>query len=274
MNPQQLNIFNQNVLENPLKDRYVCLSGDFLVPSKRLSEKLLSIGAKPKRQEEGKEDKISFKYDPTKYIDVFVVGNNPDEDAIKRIELNKHDGFSPIVINEEKLFKFIDGKFSEEDYIPIVKKQLILNLGYYNWTPPIIKGKSFVSRVSSPLKFDEDGKINPISQREIFVPDISGVDMYAFYQMIGNLGGYANREYFDDTNLILLSDATLQNLEQGIKDDVILCIEDVYNKSDANMFNVQFTSEHDFIKWVKRRLEIFPDISTMDLLKIYETKHV
>lgn len=272
MNTRQLNFFDQIELENPLKDRYVCLSGKFRIPYKKLGEKLLSIGAKPKRREEEHEDKISFKYDPTKYIDVFVVGTNPEEDAIKRIELNKHDGFSPIVINEDKLYSFLDGNFSKEDFIPIVKKQLILDFSYYNWTPPTIKGKSFVSRVSSPLKFDEEGITNPISQKEIFVPVISGVDMSAFYQIIGNYGGYANREYFDDTNMIMLSDATLHNLEQGIKDEVILGIEDTYNKSDAIMFNVQFTSEPDFINWVKQRLKIYPDLSTINLLKMYETR--
>ena len=96
--------------------------------------------------------------------------------------------------------------------------------------------------------------------------------MCAFYQMIGNLGGYANREYFDDTNMIMLSDATLHNLEQGLKDEIILDIENRYNKSNTKIFNIQFTSESDFINWVKRRLEICPDKSTMSLLNTYESR--
>lgn len=271
MNTQQLDIFNQMKLENPLKNRYVCLSGEFRVPDKKLTETLLSIGAKPKRREKNDDKKITFRYDPTKYIDVFVVGNNPKEDAIKRIALNKHDGFSPIELNEEKLYEYLEGNFSEEDYIPTVKKQLILDIAYYNWTPPIIKGKSFVSRVSSPLVYSEEGSENPISQKEMYVPKKVGIHTDILYQIIGNLGGYANKEYYDDTNLIMLSINTLNNLECGIKDDVIQNIEDTYNRSDAIMFNVQFTSEPDFIKWVKQRMKLYPDESTIALLEKYES---
>lgn len=270
MNTQQLEMFGQMESENPLKDRHVCLSGEFRVPDKKLKETLLSIGAKPKKMEKEDENKITFRYDPTKYIDVFVVGNNPKEDALKRIELNKHDGFHPIVINEEKLYEYLDGRFSEKDTIPIVNKQLMLDISYYNWTPPIIKGKSFVSRVTSPLEYKEGGYENPLSQKEIYVPKENGIYTDVLYQIIGNLGGYANKEYYDDTNLIMLSIDTLNNLQHGNKDNVIKNIENTYNKSDAIMFNVQFTSEPDFIRWVKQRMELFPDESTIALLQKYE----
>jgi len=271
MNTQQLNIFNQLELENPLKDRHVCLSGDFRVPDKKLREALLSVGAKPKKMEKEDENKITFRYDPTKYIDVFVVGNNPKEDAIKRIELNKHDGFHPIIINEEKLYDYIDGRFSKKDIIPIVKKQLIIDISYYNWAPPIIKGKSFVSRVASPLTYKEDYNDNPISQKEIYVPKEDGILTDVLYQIIGNLGGYANKEYYDDTNLIMLSIDTINNLQHGNKDNIIKKIENTYNNNDAVMFNVQFTSEPDFIRWVKKRMELFPDESTIALLQKYDS---
>lgn len=270
MKTQQLNFFDHMEIENPLKDRYVCLAGEFRVPDKKLKDLLLSIGAKPKRMEKEDENKITFKYDPTKYIDVYVIGDNPKEDAIKRIELNKHDGFCPFIINEEKLYDFIDGRFSEKDIILIVKKQLILDINYYNWTPPIIKGKSFVSRVESPLVYDENGYENPISQKEIYVPRDTDIHRDLLYQIIGNLGGYANKEYYDDTNLVMLSQDTLNNLKIGKKDDVIKNIENTYNNSDAILFNVQFTSEPDFISWVKQRMRVFPDESTIDLLNKYE----
>ena len=88
-------------------------------------------------------------------------------------------------------------------------------------------------------------------------------------QIIGNFGGYANTEYFDETNVIMLSEETLQFLEQGIKDEVITDIEKQYNEGSAKFFNIQFSSEPDFISWVKKRMEKFPDESTMDLLEKY-----
>ena len=191
---------------------------------------------------------------------------------MKRYALNEHDGYHAKMINEDKLYDYLCGKFTEEDLVPdAVEKQLNLDISYYNWSAPTINGKTFVSRVSSPLKYDKEGKKNPISQKEIFVPNISGKNMEAFFQMIGNLGGYANKEYYDDTNMIMLSDETLMKLERGIKDDVILDIEKRYNKSNTKIFNIQFTSESDFINWVKQRMIVFPDESTITLLQKYNS---
>ena len=79
----------------------------------------------------------------------------------------------------------------------------------------------------------------------------------------------ANAEYFDDTNIVMLGESTLAKLEHGIKDDVIQDIENKYNKSSTKMFNVQFTSESDFIKWVTARMDKYPDESTISLLEKY-----
>ena len=176
------------------------------------------------------------------------------------------------MLSEEKLYEYLNGKYTEDDFVPdVVEKRLHIDISYYNWSAPIINGKTFVSRVSSPLIYDDEGKNNPITQKEIFVPDIPGIDMGSFCQIIGNLGGYANKEYFDDTNMIMLSDETLKKLEQGLKDKVILEIEERYNKSNTKIFNIQFTSESDFIKWVKHRMEKYPDDSTIALLQKYES---
>ena len=101
---------------------------------------------------------------------------------------------------------------------------------------------------------------------EIYVPNRPNIDMGIIRQIIGNFGGYANTEYFDETNVVMLSKETLRLLEQGIKDDVITTIEKQYNESSAKFFNIQFTSEPDFISWVKKRLEKYPDESTAVLL--------
>ena len=88
-------------------------------------------------------------------------------------------------------------------------------------------------------------------------------------QLIGNFGGFANKEYFDDTNVIMLSEETLRLLEQGSKDEVIIEIEKHYNESSTKIFNIQFTSEPDFINWVKKRMEKYPDESTIALIEKY-----
>ena len=268
-------MFAQAELPNPLKGKRLCLTGDFRMPQKELYAKLKDIGVETiDRVSDTRVFKEGDPIPPVKEsTSFFVVGKNPNEESLKRFALNEHDGYHAKMITEDKLYEFLCGHFTEADMVPdVVEKCLHIDISYYNWSVPTINGKTFVSRVSSPLKYDEEGKVNPISQKEIFVPDIPGVDMRAFYQLIGNLGGYANREYFDDTNMIMLSDETLHKLEQGIKDEVILGIENRYNKSNTKVFNIQFTSESDFINWVKRRLVISPDKRTMDLLEIYETR--
>lgn len=275
MNNQQLDLFAQAELPNPLKGKRICLTGDFRMPQKELFAKLKAAGVDTiDRVSDSRSYKEGETIPPVKEsTNFFVVGSNPNEDSIKRFALNEHDGYHAKKINEDKLYAMLNGVFTEDDMIPnVVEKRLIIDISYYNWSAPIINGKTFVSRVSSPLQYDVEGKHNPISQKEIYVPNIPGTDMGVIYQLIGNLGGYANKEYYDDTNMIMLSDETLHKLEQGIKDDVILSIENRYNKSNTKIFNIQFTSESDFMDWVRKRMEIFPDDSTISLLKIYDTK--
>jgi hypothetical protein len=122
-------------------------------------------------------------------------------------------------------------------------------------------------RNSSPLVYGEE---NPICQKEIYVPEMAGKNTGVLYQIIGNLGGYANKEYLDDTNIILLPDVLLRKLEQGVKDEVIQEIEKYYSKSSVRFQNIQFTCEKDFLSWVKGRMETAPDECTLRLLDIYE----
>lgn len=272
MSNQQLDIFGQLDTANPLKGKRICLTGEFRMPQKELNAKLKAVGVDTiDRVSDTRVYKEGDAIPPVKETtSFFVVGKNPNEDSMKRFALNEHDGYHAKMISEDKLYEFLTGQFTEEDIVADkVEKRLHLDMSYYNWTAPIINGKTFVSRVSSPLKYNADGRENPITQKEIYVPDFPNVNMSVIRQMIGNLGGYANTEYFDDTNIVMLSDSTLEKLEKGVKDEVIVGIENMYNKSNTKIFNIQFTSESDFINWVKARMEVYPDESTITLLNNY-----
>lgn len=272
MSNQQLDIFGQLDTANPLKGKRICLTGEFRMPQKELNAKLKAVGVDTiDRVSDTRVYKEGDAIPPVKETtSFFVVGKNPNEDSMKRFALNEHDGYHAKMISEDKLYEFLTGQFTEEDIVADkVEKRLHLDMSYYNWTAPIINGKTFVSRVSSPLKYNADGRENPITQKEIYVPDFPNVNMSVIRQMIGNLGGYANTEYFDDTNIVMLSDSTLEKLEKGVKDEVIVGIENMYNKSNTKIFNIQFTSESDFINWVKARMEVYPDESTLTLLNNY-----
>ena len=272
MSNQQLDIFGQLDTANPLKGKRICLTGEFRMMQKELNAKLKAVGvdtidrvSDTRVYKEG--DAIPPVKETTSY---FVVGNNPNEESMKRFYLNEHDGYHAKMISEDKLYEILAGQFTEDDFVADkVEKRLHLDMSYYNWSAPVINGKTFVSRVSSPLQYDAEGKKNPITQKEIYVPDFPNVNMGVLRQLIGNLGGYANTEYFDDTNIVMLSDSTLEELDKGVKDNVIVGIENMYNKSNTKIFNIQFTSESDFINWVKARMVVYPDESTITLLNIY-----
>ena len=278
MSSQQLDLFGETAIVNPLSGKRICLTGVFRMPQKEINAKLKAIGVDPKSINWVSDTRTYKEGDPIPPVKesthFLVVGRNPNEDSLKRFALNEHDGFHAKMISEEKFYEFLAGRFTDEDMVPdIVEKKLHLDYSYYNWAPPVINGKTFVTRVTSPLSYDSECRSNPMTRQEIYVPDFPGVDMYVVRQLIGNLGGYGNKEFFDETNIVMLSDSTLKKLKQGIKDDVILGIENRYNNSNSKIFNIQFTSESDFINWAKIWIEKFSDESSRPLLeKYYQTK--
>lgn len=257
MNNQQLGIFSEDKPTECLKDLRISVVGKTAMSKKVLKEKLRQAGVK-----HNKNGEISLSH--IKKADILVIASNPSEDEIKRISLNEHDGFYPTRISEEELYSILSGAVTRS-FDKIIKK-INITYDYYNWEAPVIKDQVFVSKVSSPIIYDMTNGSNSLAGKEIFVPDFENVNMNIFRQLIGNIGGYANNEYYEDTNVVMLSDSTLAKLKQGIKDDTILTIEEAYNRGSSDEFNVQFTCESDFMKWIKVRLDKFPDKSSAALL--------
>lgn len=266
MNDTQNDLFSyeNTIPENPLKGRRVAFIGRFSNKAELL-RRCIAWGATNKAKEEGKQPPSSLTHDT--HI-LFVGTDVPQKDLAKCI-CYKHDGYHPLVLTENDLHRIFAGETSGYETPEVIKKHISIDLSYYNWVPPKIKvddGPQNTIRCSSPLAY---GESNAIYGKEIYIPVIPGINMQMFRQIIGNLGGYANAEYYDDTNVVLLSNETLSKLEQGIKDEVIHYIEDCYNNGSSPMFNVQFTCEHDLISWVKQRLEKYPDEVTQKLLDAY-----
>lgn len=248
---------NATIQKNPLTNRRVGFIGKFKNRA-ALVKKVKEFGASEK-------SKDGF----TRDTQILVMGIDIKQEDLNRLLCYEHDGWKPLKINEAELQEIFKGHSVgyETTLEPI--KQVSIDMSYYNWNPPMVSdedGEDAGMRCSSPLVYGED---NPIYGMEIYVPNHPNTDMGVIRQIIGNFGGYANAEYFDDTNVIMLGEDTLDKLKQGIKDDVITQIETQYNNSPAKMFNIQFTSEPDFISWVKKRMEKYPDESTLSLLAEY-----
>ena len=261
MSSQQLDIFGDNAInqQNPLTDRRVGFIGKFKNRA-ALVKKVKELGASDKSKD-----------GLTRDTQILVMGSDVKQEDLNRLLCYEHDGWKPLKITEVDLQEIFKGHYAGFETPAIAKKQVSLDMSYYYWTPPILSDEDSDEdsgiRCSSPLIYGDD---NPIYGMEIFVPNRPNADMGIIRQLIGNFGGYANADYYDDTNIIMLSGETLRLLEQGLKDDVIKQIEAQYNQSSTKMFNIQFTSEPDFILWVKKRMEKFPDESTMELLRKYD----
>ena len=254
----QQDLFGDNAIiqQNPLTDRRVGFIGKFKNRA-ALVKKVKEFGASEKSKD-----------GLTRDTQILVLGSDVKQEDMNRLLCYEHDGWKPLKISEADLQEIFKGHYT--GYVTPAEpvKQVNIDMTYYNWNPPTVSDEdgeddSTGIRCSSPLVYGDD---NPIYGLEIYVPNRLDVDIDVIRQLIGNWGGYANAEYFEDTNVVMLGESTLQKLEQGIKDDVILGIENSYNKSNTKMFNIQFTSERDFIAWVKARMEKYPDESTIALL--------
>ena len=256
----QQDLFGDSAInqQNPLTDRRVGFIGKFKNRA-ALVKKVKEFGASEKSKD-----------GLTRDTQILVIGSGVKQEEQNRLICYEHDGWKPLKINEEELQEIFKGHYAGFETPAIAKKQVNLDISYYNWTPPVLSEEDSDEdssvRCSSPLIYGEE---NPIYGMEIYVPNRANTDMGIIRQLIGNFGGYANPEYNDDTNVVMLGEDTLRQLEQGIKDEVIKQIELQYNQSSTKMFNIQFTSEPDFISWVRKRMEVFPDESTITLLNIY-----
>ena len=260
----QLDIFGDNAInqQNPLTDRRVGFIGKFKNRA-ALVRRVKEFGASPKSKD-----------GLTRDTQILVMGSDIKQEVLNRLLCYEHDGWKPLKINEDELEDIFRGHHHGYETPAVPTKQISIDMTYYNWVPPVYSNDEDEDdsdagiHCSSPLVYGEG---NPISGMEIYVPNRLDTDMGIVRQLIGNFGGYANTEYFDETNVVMLSAETMRLLEQGIKDDVIKQIEKQYNESSAMFFNIQFTSEPEFISWVKKRLEKFPDESTINLLEKYES---
>ena len=248
-----------NNQENPLTNRRVGFIGSFKNRA-ALLRKVKDFGASPKSKE-----------GLTRDTQILIIGNDVPQDILNRQRCYEHDGWKPLKINEDDLNIIFKGQYAEYETPEVLTKQISIDMSYYYWTPPVYinndeeEGNTGV-RCSSPLEY---GEMNPIYGKEIYVPK-SNANLNILRQIIGNYGGYANAEYNDETNIVMLSASTFNLLKQGVKDEVINQIEKQYNEGSSPMFNIQFTNETEFIAWVNNRIEKFPDESTIQLLNIYK----
>lgn len=190
----------------------------------------------------------------TKNINYLLLGDAPTYKVMSDWEKLAHNGYEIPRLYSEHLDMLSAGNYEPFKNGAPVKKSLNFTMEHFR-----------KNRVSF-----SDGR-NVIASRELFCGRGFAGKFSLFDQIIGNLGASGDGiQIYPETNIIVLSDATLRKLENGVKDATIRYIEEYYNHSDAITFdNYSFVSESDILQYVSDRCSRIGDEVTMELYEKY-----
>lgn len=215
---------------NPFFDRKVVITGDLKIQRKELASMLKCLGADI-------DSTISKK---TNFV---IIGENPGESKIKTLKKLQFDGYSIKEIYEEVLDQILSGNY-QLDYFTEkeIKKDLKLTIAHLQ---------------DDNVKYNIDyEKINVFSRKEFYIGKELEGNRLSLFQMIGNLGGFSNDDIDSTTDIILISNKSVESLKNGITDDTITYIENNYNTNKSVNFKYKFVTEAEFVYYYKHRIEL------------------
>ena len=203
--------------EQPFAGRTFCLLGTFRQASKTLRQKLQGLGAETKQG-------------LSRGLHYAVLGQNVPADTQEKLAQLAFHGYCPKILTEADLDNILGGHYGAYAVPEQTKKDLHLTLRHY---------------LECRLRFD--GSLNPLYTKELFLAPDTLPDLY---QKLGNRGIYANAYIDDTTDVLVISDASLQHLRDGSTDASLRYIEEQYNKSRAQTFRFMMTSEGELREWL------------------------
>lgn len=211
--------------ETPFTGRSVCLLGSFHVASKTLQKKLQTLGA-------------DVKSGLSRNLHYVVLGKDVPADALEHLQQLAYHGYQPKTLSESDLDDILQGHYSPYIVPEQTSKDLHLTLRHY---------------LSSQLHYEDSG--NPLYMEELYLAPDTQTPQQDLYQMLGNFGIYANAYIDDTTDILVLSDKSVQHLREGQSDDTLHYIEQQYNQSRAQTFRFRMTSESELLAWMRKRLQ-------------------
>lgn len=234
MPAQQMDLFSEVGIEEslpcPLKGRRVVVTGDFPRGRQNMKGTLLRLGAADVRFDK-----------PQRSTHFLVVGDNPPEDTMQYYRLYRHDGYGMRLLGLADVQAIQDGNYSDYQVPETVEKRLLLNRDEVYWTPASISGHKS-ERLASPLVLDG---LSVLYGREIYVHESVSAAYPLLCQGIGDLGGYANNVMSDDIDSIVVPDS--------LPREVLQDVEDFYNASRAQQFNIPFIILEDLLGYLEWR---------------------
>lgn len=224
---------------NPLFERTVCVTGTFDMSRKDIQLTLQDMGA-------------IISSTISKKVNFVLLGDEPGPSKILTIDKLIHDGFPIRKLYQKDWERILNGEWDDYYLDKTVKKNLKLTFDHFQ---------------KNRLQFIEDRNI--IASKELYYGKGFKGKFELFNQITGNLGAAGDLLIYPATNILVISDSTVDNLSKGVIDETIEYIQDYYNNSKAITFEFSFLTESDILDFCKRRCEKCGDMVTLDLYNKY-----
>ena len=236
---------NNDIQPNPFVDCKIAILGTFKYSSKTIKDKFKSYGAK-----------INSKL--TKTCRYAILGSNLSESQKQNLkDVIDWRGYDIRILHEDDLDNIFAGRY--EGYYTEAEVKKNLHLTYEHYLDP-------------DCKLTLESMLNSLLEKNVYLPKNLRGNRLLLAQVIGNIGAYANNEIVNESEsdktkpVILLTDDTIRNLQEGREDDDIRYIQDVYNASRADGLSYKFIAESELIAWIRERCQQCGDEQTMSML--------
>ena len=209
--------------ETPFTRRSVCLLGSFRIASKALQKKLQALGA-------------DVKSGLSRNLHYVVLGKDVPAESLEYLQQMVYHGYQPRRLSESDLDDVLQGHYSPYFVPEQTSKDLHLTFQHF---------------LTAQVHYNSSE--NTLYMEELYLAPDTQMPQEELYQMLGNLGIYANAYIDETTDIIVLSDRSVQHLREGLSDDTLHYIQQQYNQSRAQTFRFRMTSESELLTWIKNR---------------------
>lgn len=224
---------------NPFYDRKVVITGEFTQNRKIIAEQLKGMGA-------------DIDTSITKRTNYVLIGIDAGPVKLEKVDKLIHDGYNIRKLYQNDIDAIFAGDWEGYHADKTNRKDLLLTYEHY---------------IKHHLTFEND--YNIIASKELFYGRGFKGNFDLFNQITGNLGAAGDLAIYPETNIIVLSDSTIENLEHGVADETIKYIQDYYNSNKSIVFAFAFLSESDILNFCKRRCDKCGDEVTLELYDKY-----
>lgn len=217
----------KDIKDNPFYERRVAYIGNFSMENRALSKLLKQWGAEVNNN-------------LSKSTRIVLVGDNPPPAKMQKLYTLLHDGFIIRRLSQEDLDCILRGEKWEE----------------YVTSNDVVKDLDFTFEHFSQHHYTfDDGVRNKIAGKELYFCEGFRKDKYAISQIAGNLAAWCNHMLSSQIQIFVLSNATIEKLQRGEKDENILMIQNYYNRNKSEKFDFSFMTEDDILNfaqlWIK-----------------------